>query len=527
MRDKRPSSGNIASGNSGVPAIFLQDVIYAYEPDARPAVEGISLVIGAGEWVTIAGPSGSGKSTLAGLLSGYLPRAGGGVREGRLTVHGLDPASAGIAELAKAIGTVFQDPDAQLVRGRVEDEAAFGPENLCLPAETVERRVAAALQDVDLLERRRDSVHELSGGGRQRAAIASVLALAPRVLVLDEAAASLDAGGRRRLAALLRGLHQSGVTLVTVTGRLDELALAAPRLVVLAEGRIAADGPAPELLRERRPLLSGLGLLPALPRSSRSAVLTGAPSPEPAEPTPPPLLDIRGLSFAYGAPKPRRRPRRNRTPEPTGSPVLQDVHMRVRAGEWHMLCGDNGSGKTTISRLVLGLETPPPGTVFWRGRDASELSLYELAADIGYVFQHPEQQFVAATVLDELLFGPRSALRLRPKDKTPEPLLRQAQEWLGLIGLEGREQESPYLLSGGEKRLLSAAAGLAAGRKLILLDEPTAGTDYAGASVLAGLCRKAVAAGTALIMITHEPEYFAGEDTIVWNLSGGVLRAKS
>lgn len=514
MKASINTSSGYAQPGDGNLAIALQDVVYTYDGESRPAIDGVSLAIRAGEWLTIAGPSGSGKSTLGGLLSGYLPRTGGGSREGRVTVSGFDPASAEIADLAGVIGIVFQDPDAQLVRGRLEDEVAFGPENLCLPVESIERRVTASLQDADLLERRRDSVNELSGGGRQRAAAASVLALEPPILVLDEAAASLDAASRQRLLALLRRLHQSGRTLVTMTGRLDELALAAPRLVVLAAGRIAADGAAAEMLREQRPLLSSLGLLPQAPGEASPAAAAARPGAAP-------LLELRGLSFAYGA-KGRNGSRSRQGL--MGPPVLKDVHMQIREGEWHILRGDNGSGKTTLSRLMLGLLPAPPGAVFWRGRDASRSSLYELAEDIGYVFQHPEQQFVASTVLDELLYGPRCALKLRAKEATPEPLLLKAKEMLRMIGLEGREQASPYVLGGGEKRLLSAAAGFMTGKRLILLDEPTAGTDYAGARLLSALCRKAVSEGTAILMITHEPDFFAGEQTKIWTLAGGKLR---
>ncbi|MBQ4900822.1 ABC transporter ATP-binding protein [Paenibacillus sp. Marseille-P2973] len=520
MKNSIVSSSVFAQSGDGNLAIALQDVFYTYEGEAGPAIDGISLAIRAGEWVTIAGPSGCGKSTLGALLSGYLPRAGGGSREGRVTVGGFDPASAEIADLAGVIGIVFQDPDAQLVQGRLEDEVAFGPENLCLPVESIERRVTASLQDADLLERRRDNVNELSGGGRQRAAVASVLALEPPILVLDEAAASLDAASRQRLLALLRRLHQSGRTLVTLTGRLDELALAAPRLVVLAAGRVAADGAAAELLRDQRPLLSGLGLLPQAPGEAPSGEAAPAAAAD-ARPGAAPLLELRGLSFAYGA---KGRRRSGSRPDLTEPAVLKDVHMQIHEGEWHILRGDNGSGKTTLSRLMLGLLPAPSGAIFWRGRDASRSSLYELAEDIGYVFQHPDQQFVASTVLDELLYGPRCSLKLRAKDATPEPLLLKAKEMLRMIGLEGREQASPYVLGGGEKRLLSAAAGFMTGKRLILLDEPTAGTDYAGARLLSALCRKAVSEGTAILMITHEPEFFAGEQTKIWTLDNGKLR---
>lgn len=484
-------------------ALRLERVGYRYKPDSRPVLDEISFSLKPGEWVTIAGPSGCGKSTLARILAGDLPRAAGGLRTGEVMVNGIDPADAKIAETARTIGLVFQDPDAQLVMGRVEDEVAFGPENLCLPPEVIRRQVAAALEEAGLEERRRDSIAELSGGGRQRTAIASVLALETPILVLDEAASNLDAAGRRRLQELLQRLHRQGRTLLVVTGRLDELALAAPRLIVLDEdGHLVQDGPSDALLREERPLLRQLGLLPA---EQRVRATGGSPS---MKPPAAPLLEISGLTFQYG---------RN-TPA-----VLEDVSLKLQPGEWHLLTGDNGSGKTTLSRLLLGLLPLPAGSIFWQGRDIAGISLYKLAEEIGYVFQQPELQFVTANVMEELLYGPRCQLGLRAKDDLPEQVMQQAEEELQLLGLQLEQDASPYLLSGGKKRLLSAASVFMTGKKLIILDEPTAGADYLGAGRLSALCRRAVQEGASILMITHEPEFFAGEYTIRWHLENGRL----
>ncbi|MGG6314611.1 ABC transporter ATP-binding protein [Paenibacillus macerans] len=207
--------------------------------------------------------------------------------------------------------------------------------------------------------------------------------------------------------------------------------------------------------------------------------------------------------------------------------MLRDVRLTLRPGEWRLLCGDNGSGKTTLSRLMMGLLEPPKGKVFWQGRDASRLSIYDLAGEIGYIFQQPEQQFVASTVLDELLYSPRAQLRLRPRDPVPEPLRLRAMRMLAAIGLDGKTGESPYLLSGGEKRLLSAAAGMICPKKLYILDEPTAGIDYNGVGMLTGLCREALDEGAALIMITHEPELFAGNPLRRWSIAEGRLREEA
>jgi energy-coupling factor transport system ATP-binding protein len=171
----------------------------------------------------------------------------------------------------------------------------------------------------------------------------------------------------------------------------------------------------------------------------------------------------------------------------------------------------------------MGLLKPPKGRIWWEGQDIARLSLSELAGEIGYVFQQPEQQFVANTVLDELLFGPRAALRLRPRERTPEAWLQRADTLLSVTGLKGKEHLSPYMLSGGEKRLLSIAAVMIMPKKLYILDEPTAGTDLHGVSKLAALCRNAVVSGAALIMITHEPELFAQEEAAIWRMNQGSL----
>ncbi|WP_178075842.1 ABC transporter ATP-binding protein [Paenibacillus oralis] len=546
------------------PAFDLERVGYSFEAGAEPVLRGVTLRAAAGEWIAVAGASGSGKSVLAQLLSGYLPRSGEGVRTGRLLVFGVDPAEAEIAAVAQRIGVVFQDPDAQLVQGRVEDEVAFGPENLRVPAAGIERRVADVLEAVQLTPQRMARVHALSGGQRQRTAIAAALALEPPLLVFDEPAASLDAAARTRLLALLRRLHREGRTVVTLSGRIDELAAAAPRLVVLDAGTVVMDGPADELIRGERARMERLGLLPpgaaaapggaaiavpparargtaaasapmltdaapiasaAVPAAGTAAagvplpaapeeaglpqppLANGAPSSEPP-PTAAPLLEVRGLTFAYA---------------PKSAPVLSGVDLKLDSGEWRLLCGENGSGKTTLSRLLMGLLCPPKGAVFWRGKDAARLSLYKLAADIGYVFQQPEQQFVAATVWDELLYGPRCQLRLRKREPLPEELRQSALKLLETIGLQDKPGVSPYLLSGGEKRLLSIAASMISPKKLYILDEPTAGIDYNGVRMLIALCRQALAGGASLIVITHEPELFAGNPARQWSMREGRL----
>ncbi|WP_258168717.1 energy-coupling factor ABC transporter ATP-binding protein [Paenibacillus sp. AR247] len=243
-------------------SIELTELSYWYEDVEQPALRGVSLTIPAGQFTAVIGPGGSGKSTLCQLLSGYLPRSGGGRREGKVRLDTIDPAEAPIAEIAKVAGIVFQDPDAQLVRGVVEDEAAFGPENLCVPPAEIESLVAEALAAVNLTARRRSPVRELSGGQRQRTAIAAVLSLSPRMIVFDDASASLDPAAQAQFVQLCRRLHAEGRTVVTVSGRFDDAARAAERVIVLDGGAVLLDGAPQELLRTSRDRLAQLGVLP-------------------------------------------------------------------------------------------------------------------------------------------------------------------------------------------------------------------------------------------------------------------------
>ncbi|MBB3130397.1 energy-coupling factor transport system ATP-binding protein [Paenibacillus rhizosphaerae] len=523
-------------------SIELMELSYWYEDVEQPALHGVSLTIPAGQFTAVIGPGGSGKSTLCQLLSGYLPRSGGGRREGKVQLDAIDPAEAPIAEIAKVAGIVFQDPDAQLVRGVVEDEAAFGPENLRVPPAEIESRVEEALAAVNLTARRRSPVRELSGGQRQRTAIAAVLSLSPRMIVFDDASASLDPAAQAQFVQLCRRLHAEGRTVVTVSGRFDDAARAAERVIVLDGGAVLLDGAPQELLRTSRDRLAQLGVLPPWegaaeaggPAGGRRGVPeAGAHAAEPATGTlqsagmvtapakrPPgndspggapasgPLLEVRNLSYTY----------------PGGQEALRDVSFAMHPGAWGMLTGENGSGKTTLTRLLMGLLPVPARSVYWKGRDVSGMPVHQLARDIGYVFQQPEHQFVEHTVWDELVYSLRirSGWRRRQTELTPEQT-EAAEALLAAAGLSGRRQDSPYLLSQGEKKLLSVIGQLIQPKALYILDEPTSGIDYRAAQRLLKLCRGAAAQGAALLMITHDPRLVEEDASFVLRLNHGMV----
>lgn len=484
------------------PIIEFINVSYQYEGEASPVLHGLSFSILQGEWVALIGGSGSGKSTVCQLLNGYLPRSGGGKRSGEVGVSGMDPAVASIADIAAVCGLVFQDPDAQLVQGIVEDEVAFGPENLCLAPSMLEQRVNEALRAVSLEVKRFDEVSKLSGGQKQRTAISSILALAPEVIVFDDAAASLDPPAQQRLVQLCRALHEQGRTLITASGRFDDHALQATRVIVLDGGAVRFDGTPQELLRDHTAELTALGLLPppASDAAGREARAQGQP----------PLLEARWLSFTY----------------PAGRRALQEVNCMLSAGQWTLLTGENGSGKTTLSRLMMGLLPVPKRSLYFQGRDIAALKVHQLSREMGYVFQQPEHQFVASTVWEECIYGIRGALSLKKDDKIPEAHAAAATSLLKETGLAHKKDASPYLLSGGEKKLLSVIAQLVVPKQLYIFDEPTAGLDYIGIQALIHLCRHKLNDGAAVLMVTHDVELLAAYADQIWHLADGRLEVQ-
>ncbi|MWV45616.1 ATP-binding cassette domain-containing protein [Paenibacillus sp. HJL G12] len=493
-------------------SIKCSNLSYYYDDEREPALQGLTLSVPEGEWTAVIGPGGSGKSTLCQLLSGYLPRSGGGLREGKLELAGLDPASAEIADISQLCGIAFQDPDAQLVQGTPQDEAAFGPENLRVPPPEIERRVEEALAAVDLVERRHSPVRELSGGQRQRTAIAAVLALRPGIVVFDDASASLDPAAQEQFVQLCRKLHGEGRTLITASGRFDDVARSAERVIVLDGGRALLDGPPQELLRTSRDRLAQLGLLPpwegAAPGAGPRRMADPHGHAASAHMTPPraaadsgSLLQVDRLSYAYAG---------------ASSLALHEASFAMKPGEWGIITGENGSGKTTLTRLLMGLLPVPPGTVYWEGRDMSAWGVRQRADTIGYVFQQPEHQFVAHTVWDELVYGLGSKKgRIQKLDSTER---EAAEVLLHAAGLERRRSVSPYLLSQGEKKLLSIIGQFVHPKALYILDEPTSGIDFGAAAKVVQLCREKTAAGSAVLMITHDPALFEDEASFMLKL---------
>ncbi|MGM7671181.1 ABC transporter ATP-binding protein [Microbacterium sp. A93] len=518
------------------------------------AVAGLDLTVPAGQKVLLAGPSGAGKSTLLYALAGVLDPADESEETGRLLVDGVPSR-----ELRGHAGLVQQDPETQVILSRVGDDAAFGAENLQVPREQIWARVQDALAAVGLGEEQgialwRDT-SKLSGGQKQRLALAGLLAMRPPVILLDEPTANLDPAGVLEVRdAVLAVVERTGATLVVVEHRLAVWAEHVDRLLVLEPGGgISHDGTPAELLSAGpgsvRDELVAAGLwvpghvptpAPSSWRSmddptrretpdSRSPIDLPLPGGReawqegttPAGPGALPahrLLSARGLAVSREPVRPGWRRRFGPAPEP----VQQELDLTLEAGEAVVVTGANGSGKSTLLLTLAGLIPAHAGTLTAgpelkgeRGEQLPEDPYRWKAADlvsrIGTVFQEPEHQFVATTVRDELLFGPRHARDPRTGRRlfSDEEAANRAEALLSALRLTALAEVNPFTLSGGEKRRLSVATVLAAGPQVVFLDEPTFGQDAATWAVLVGLLRGIVDEGRSVIAVTHDRDFAA------------------
>lgn len=516
----------MAAGGVGGAGVAVEHLCFRYparEAATAPALSDIDFQLAPGAFAAVVGGNGSGKSTLLRLIGGLLQPTSGRIRIG--TGSGR-------------VAMVFQNPDNQLVASVVEDDVAFGPENLGVPPAEIGERVRASLAAVGMAERARSGTHQLSGGQKQRVAIAGALALQPDCLCLDEPTSLIDPAGRREVLAVLRELHAAGRTVILVTHHMEE-ALAAERLLVLAHGRLVADGPPEAILAEPAGLRAwGLEVPPAVAvwesllregLASGSAPVTLAELARRVAAAAPGALrvqavpavrprgdggsvSLRGVHYTYPDPAVRKAARR---------PALDGVDLQLGPGECVGLLGATGSGKTTLGLLCPALLAPDAGEVEidglrpWRERRRRQ-ALQAARRRVGLVFQHPEDQFFEERVLDEVAFAPRNH-GLAPA--AAAAAARAALRWVGLD--EDVAGRSPFELSGGQMRRVAIASILAAGPRYLVLDEPTAGLDAPGRSAVAALVRRFQAEGGGVLLVTHRMEEAAGLAGRVLALSRG------
>ncbi|EEP44616.1 ABC transporter, ATP-binding protein [Collinsella intestinalis DSM 13280] len=495
---------------------------YGTAADGAYALKDIDLSVEEGTFVGLIGPSGAGKSTLASAITGAIPHHYRGRLFGSTLVAGLDTCEASLTDIAKVAGSVLQDIDAQMVASVVEDELLFGLENFGIDHREIEGRIASALDAVGIADLRHREIATLSGGQKQKVAIAAILAMTPRVIVMDEPTSALDPASARDVFEVLRRAKElTGMTVILIEQTVALLAEYCDRVVVIDQGRIALDGTPTDVFSHGETLraigvdtprtvrisnsLAEAGLAPndspALTLDGAESLVAGILAPGLSKSSPivpcalgdgpnarnttderPIIVDVAGAAYSYG----------------TGQAGIEGIDLTVRAGEILAVVGQNGAGKTTFTKLLNGLIKPSAGVVRIAGLDTRTTPVSALASHAATLFQNPDRQLCRNTVVEEISFG--LELQGAPADAARERARRVA----ATFGLP--ENASPFNLSRGQRQMVALASVVALEPELIILDEPTSGLDYRECMTVMETVRQRALDGAAVVMVCHDME---------------------
>ena len=461
------------------PVVKLEGLTFTYAGSETPALKDINLTVRPGEFVTITGPSGCGKSTLAFCLTGFIPHSFDGVMEGKVIVGGRDTRTCTPGELAGIAGLVQQDPESQLCTLNVLDEVAFGPENICLPPDEIRERVKWALSAVGLSGFTERLVHTLSGGEKQRLAIASVLAMRPQLLILDEPTANLDPRGCREVLSVIKKLHQEHKTaIIVIEHRLQYLLPFSDRLVLIEEGRITADLQ-PQKFHHYYPTFKVKGVQ----EKGNAGLSSSHDVGERSTISEKPLLAVEDITVKYEQ-----------------KTALDRISFALYPGETVAVMGDNGSGKTTLLHVLLGICKPDQGRVVFNSEDITSTGVSWRARDMGLTFQNPNHQLFERTVIKEA----RMHSHFLAADL--EQSLKRVEQLLEEFDLSSYREQVPFALSLGEKKRLTLISVLAYQPRILLLDEPLVGQDQERLELLLSAIFEHQRRGGITIMVCHEPQ---------------------
>jgi len=510
----------------------IENLRFAYEP-SQWILDNINLRFRKGEFVLLIGPSGCGKTTLLYCINGLIPhRLKRGIRKGKvlLNINGKwhDVASLPMNVISQHVQTVFQDPEIQFFKLHVIDELAFTLENLGYSREEIARRIEFAAKACGIEHLLNKDVFSLSGGEKQRVAIASALAVQPDILLLDEPTSNLDPVGAKMVLETIERIAKHGSLVILVEHRLEETSKHADRVIVMHEGRILVDAPPkkvygdPELLQK----LYEIGIRPPWPaelisRLKKKRILPeNAPVPLTVEdasniikeylkqgqlipikiPTPDipsmfssvdnnrrPVIEIKNLWYMY----------------PDGTVALRGINLKIYEGEFVGIIGNNGSGKSTLLLNILGLLRPSYGKVYVFGKDVTKISVAELARHVGLVLQNPDLMLFQPTVWKELAFGPRNLGLPR------EEIERRVKMALKMMKIERFAQRDPHRLSRGQRHRVAVGAVLSMIPKIFIADEPTTGQDYGSCKDYLELLAKLNKEGRTIIVVSHTLDIIA------------------
>jgi energy-coupling factor transport system ATP-binding protein len=444
---------------SNIPLV-IENLSFKYRTRPEVAIENVSVELKPGELLLIAGSSGCGKTTLARCINGLIPRSYRGERKGKVLLYGREVAELQIPEMAQMVGTLLQDPERQIVASNVYNEIAFGPENLGLPRDEIVARIEQVMKRLKIEYLRERETFNLSGGEKQKVALAGLLAMNPSILLLDEPLASLDPASAHEALEVFRSLADEGKTVVLIEHRVeDAIEIKPDRLLYMEDGRVKYLGAIRELPAE---IDHKQVKLPAEWVVQRVKALHGtvqtAPQHKKEDQGDEPLVVFENVDFRYNDESPL---------------ILQNVNLQIRRGDLIAVLGPNGAGKSTLVKHAIGLLKPTHGRVLVQGEDTRKMSIAQIARVLGYVFQSPTHMLFAPTVREELEFGPKNL------GFEPGSIKSSITESLDTVNLNGLEEYPPLALSFGQQKRTTIAAVLAMRSKILILDEPTAGQDFA------------------------------------------------
>jgi energy-coupling factor transporter ATP-binding protein EcfA2 len=443
--------------DSSSPALLIDKLSFRYQRRDEFALHDLSFQVMPGEILLIAGASGCGKTTLMRCINGLIPRTYHGELKGDLQVFGKSVSGMSMPELSQQVGTILQDPERQIVGSYVLNEVAFGLENLGLPRDEILQRADETLKFLGISHLRDRETFSTSGGEKQKVALAGVLSMRPRILLLDEPLSSLDPMSSHEALQFFRWLANEGIAIMIVEHRVEDvLAIHPDRVLYLENGEQLYYGDVDGLVhvvdyhRIKLPAPTILERAKDEPPPTFEPLLHRSPNQDP-------LIAFEDVHFHYSANLPD---------------VLHDIDFKVYAGDIIAILGHNGAGKTTLVKHALGLLKPTQGRVLLEGKETSKITVAQAAKTVGYVFQSPTQMLFAPTVAEELAFGPRN-LRYDPET------IKQNVDWaIHTVHLEDEMQSPPLALSFGQQKRVSLAAVLSMRSRILMMDEPTAGQDY-------------------------------------------------
>ncbi len=497
---------NISAMTSTPLPLVIDNLSFRYRDRQGAAIHNLSFTANPGEVLLIAGASGCGKTTLIRCINGLIPRSYKGEMNGKILVFGEEVKDWKLSQISQKIGTVLQDPERQILGTKVVNEVAFGLENLGMPREEIFSRVDEALNFLKIPHLRNRETFNLSGGEKQKVALAGVLAMRPSIVLLDEPLASLDPASAQDTLDAVRLLADQGLSILMVEHRIEDVLRIHPeRVMFMSEGEIRYLGDVTGLskvVNYREVKLPAEDIVERAkqdPAPVEIKVLPGVTSSLAGQEA---LVRFENVAFGYES----------------EVEILHGINLQINRGDVIAVLGPNGAGKTTFVKHAIGLLKPKSGKVFVGGRDTNEASVAEIASMLGYVFQSPSHMLFAPTVREELAFGPTNMKH------TKEQIELEVKESLKTVNLSDKENDPPLALSFGQQKRVSIAAILAMRSRILVMDEPTAGQDYQNYMNFMDSILQ-MPGFEAIMFITHDVDLAAIYANRVLIISGGTLIA--